>query len=127
MAHDVRIVKHIGDEVMLVGSNAANVVRTVWRIMRFIDSHPAWRAARAGVAAGFAVTRDGDYFGPVVNTAARLATLAEPGEVLANDTVAGAVDVEEFAVDDTGERLLRGFDQPIRVSRLHPVESASIA
>jgi adenylate cyclase len=127
MAHDVRIVKHIGDEVMLVGSNAANVARTVWRIMRFIDSHPAWRAARAGIAAGFAVTRDGDYFGPVVNTAARLATLAEPGEVLANEAVAGAVDIEEFAVDDTGERLLRGFDQPIRVSRLHPVESASIA
>jgi adenylate cyclase len=127
MAHDVRIVKHIGDEVMLVGSNAANVCRTVWRILRFVDSHPAWRAARAGIAAGFAVTRDGDYFGPVVYTAARLATLAEPGEVLVNEAVAAAVDLEEFAVDDTGERLLRGFEQPIRVGRLHPVESASIA
>jgi adenylate cyclase len=128
LAHDVRIVKHIGDEVMLVGARAPDVVRTVWRIVRFVEMHPAWQAARAGIAAGLAVTRDGDYFGPVVNTAARLATLAEPGEVLVNDAVAGAVDVGEFAVDDTGERLLRGFEDPIRVSRVRPlVASPSIA
>jgi adenylate cyclase len=128
LAHDVRIVKHIGDEVMLVGARAPDVVRTVWRIVRFVEMHPAWRAARAGIAAGLAVTRDGDYFGPVVNTAARLATVAEPGEVLVNDAVAGAVDVGEFAVDDTGERLLRGFEDPIRVSRVRPlVASPSIA
>jgi adenylate cyclase len=128
VAHDVRIVKHIGDEVMLVGSDAAHVARTVWCILRFVDSHPAWRAARAGIAAGFAVTRDGDYFGPAVNIAARLATIAEPGEVLVNEAVASAVDADEFAVDDTGDRLLRGFEQPIRVSRVRPlVESTSIA
>ena len=128
LAHDVRIVKHIGDEVMLVGAAAADVVRSVWRILRFVELHPAWRAARAGIAAGFAVTRDGDYFGPVVNTAARLATIAEPAEVLVNDAVAAAIDAQEFAVDDTGERLLRGFEQPIRVSRVRPfVESPSIA
>ncbi len=74
------------------------------------------------------MTRDGDYFGPAVNTAARLAVIAEPGEVLVNEAVASAVDTEEFAVDDTGDKMLRGFDQPIRVSRLRPlVESTSIA
>lgn len=128
LANDVRVVKHIGDEVMLVGSAAANVARAVWRIMCFVDSHPAWSSARAGMAAGSAVTRDGDYFGPVVNTAARLATVAEPGEVLVNEAVSAAVDPREFAVDDVGERLLRGFEQPIPVSRLRPlVESSSVA
>jgi adenylate cyclase len=128
VAHDVRIVKHIGDEVMLVGTAADDVAHTVWRILEFVDSHPAWSAARAGIANGFAVTRDGDYFGPAVNTAARLATIAEPGEVLVNDAVAEAVDPHEFAVDDAGERSLRGFEQPIRVSRLCPrVESTSMA
>jgi adenylate cyclase len=128
LAHDVRIVKHIGDEVMLVGSRAPDVARTVFRIMRFVDTHPAWRGSRAGIASGFAVIRDGDYFGPVVNTAARLAGLAEPGEVLVNEAVTVAVDDAEFAVDDAGHQLLRGFDETILVSRLRPrIESPSVA
>ena len=38
---------------------------------------------RIGLSAGPVISRDGDYFGPVVNLASRLTELAEPGEVLA--------------------------------------------
>src|SRR5262249_23132440 len=37
---------------------------------------------RIGLAAGSVISRDGDYFGPVVNLASRLTELAGPGEVL---------------------------------------------
>jgi hypothetical protein len=44
-----------------------------------------------------------------------------------NEAVAAAVDPAEFALDDAGDQLLRGFEQPIRVSRLSTrVESSSI-
>lgn len=124
LVHDVRIVKHIGDEVMLVGRTASDVAGAVCRIMRFVVGQPAWRGARAGLAAGYAVTRDGDYFGPVVNTAARLAAVALANEVLVNDAAASALEGEGFSLDDAGEKLLRGFDRPVHVSRLRPdVES----
>ena len=56
-----------------------------------------------------------------MNTAARLAGLAEPGEVLVNEAVT-------VAVDDAGHQLLRGFDETILVSRLRPrIESPSVA
>jgi hypothetical protein len=75
MVHDVRIVKHIGDEVMLVGSNAANVAR-VWASCASSTFPPGGGAGRASPAS----PRDGDYFGPVVKCRARLA--GEPRESL---------------------------------------------
>jgi adenylate cyclase len=43
--------------------------------------------ARAGLACGSVVTREGDYFGPVVNLASRLVEIAKPGSVIASDDV----------------------------------------
>ena len=42
---------------------------------------------RGGLAYGDVVARQGDYYGEVVNLASRLADLAIPGEVLADDNV----------------------------------------
>jgi adenylate cyclase len=44
-------------------------------------------AARAGINTGPMVRRDGDYFGSVVNIAARAADYARPREVLVTDAV----------------------------------------
>ena len=38
---------------------------------------------RAGVAAGLAVSREGDWYGPPVNLASRVTGVARPGSVLA--------------------------------------------
>ena len=39
---------------------------------------------RAGLAYGSMLSREGDYYGPVVNLASRLTEIARPGEVLAS-------------------------------------------
>ena len=46
---------------------------------------------RAGVACGALLSREGDYFGPVVNLASRLTELAKPGSVLVSAELAGAL------------------------------------
>jgi adenylate cyclase len=38
------------------------------------------------------VTREGDYFGPVVNLASRLVEIAKPGSVIASDGVHASLD-----------------------------------
>ena len=47
--------------------------------------------ARAGLAYGSVIAREGDYYGPVVNLAHRLVELAYPGTVLVSDELHDAV------------------------------------
>jgi class 3 adenylate cyclase len=57
------------------------------------------------------LSRSGDYFGPTVNLAARLAEQAVPGEVLATPDVAHTAD--GVHVEPAGRRLLKGFADPV--------------
>ncbi len=72
---------------------------------------------RGGVCFGDVITRHGDYYGPVVNLASRLADLAIPGEVLVDGATArSAADAFEFR--EAGRRQLKGFDHPVEVYSL---------
>ena len=68
---------------------------------------------RGGLAHGDLVNIHGDYFGPIVNLAARLVDAAIPGEVLVTDTVA-----EQVGSERAGRRMLKGFDEPVSVHTL---------
>lgn len=90
-----RVVKSIGDEVMFVGI-AEDVARIGVALCRAIQRDVELPPARAGVASGPVIARDGDYYGPVVNLASRLTDLAEPGQVLASSAMR-----EQLAEDDS--------------------------
>jgi adenylate cyclase len=66
--------------------------------------------ARAGVATGSVLSREGDYFGPVVNLASRLTELAYPGSVLVSSEVADALEGDpRFALRRLPRRKVRGI------------------
>lgn len=60
---------------------------------------------------------DWSLTGPAVTTAARIQTIAEPGEILLDDATLRATR-RSFDVEDRGLQLLRGQSRPIRVARL---------
>jgi class 3 adenylate cyclase len=72
---------------------------------------------RMRVHTGEVVERDGDYFGPVVNRAARLMAAAHGGQVVCSDVTAGLVGAETLPVD-LGEHRLRDLSAPLRVFQL---------
>jgi class 3 adenylate cyclase len=115
--HDCRVVKLIGDEVMVVGAAPVSLLAVVDDVLSMVEHHTVLGAARAGVAAGYAIPRDGDYFGPAVNLAARLVGAASPGEVLVDQAVATAAMEHELAIESAGEYALKGFDEPVAASR----------
>jgi len=81
-AHEGRVVKLIGDEVMFVaGSVDAAVAIAIDMIERLtpVDTVPP---VHCGVAFGETVRVGGDVFGPTVNLASRLTGLARPGTVV---------------------------------------------
>jgi class 3 adenylate cyclase len=111
-----RIVKLIGDEVMYVCAdphNACEIARTLTARLR---DHPVLPPVRAGIGYGWVLSRDGDFFGPVVNLAARIVKLASPGSVLVTDDVRRALDDGSFT--SMGARQLKGIDEPVEVFEL---------
>jgi class 3 adenylate cyclase len=106
-----RVVKFIGDEVMFrVHDPAAACFVALTIVARFSDDD-VLPGARAGVAVGDLLVRDVDYFGPVVNVAARATKLARPGTVLATAPVRDAVpEAAGLRLVAVPPRRLKGFD-----------------
>lgn len=111
-----RIVKSIGDEVMIAASDAATVAAIALELIASTEADPAV-APRGGVSAGNVVFRLGDYYGSVVNLASRLTGEAVPGEVLTDQPLEDSSDV---TVQPAGRRILKGFDAPVSVWSIEP-------
>jgi class 3 adenylate cyclase len=87
-----RVVKRIGDELLCVFPNAENAAQAALDIQCALDSGlPSVEMelhARIGFHAGPFLEENGDVFGDTVNLAARVVSLAQPGQILTtSDTV----------------------------------------
>jgi adenylate cyclase len=105
-------VKYVGDGVFLVGRDVDAVVSAARRGIDVLERELPLRA-RAGVAVGPVVRRAGDYFGPVVNLAQRLTTVAQPGTVLAAEPALARLPAQR--VRDRRLIEVRGVDEPVAV------------
>jgi adenylate cyclase len=108
---DARVIKTLGDEVMVVGSDPAALARWAVELPSALPSDEP--PPRIGLHYGEALYRDGDYYGREVNQAARVVARAGGGEVLVTrpvvDVAAGAGDLQ---FDRIGEVGLKGFSEP---------------
>lgn len=108
--HGGRIVKSIGDEVMIAAPDPGRVAYIALDLIANTGESPSV-APRGGVSAGEVLFRLGDYYGPVVNLASRLTAEAVPGEVLTNQ----ALSSPGLTVAPAGRRTLKGFEEPVAV------------
>lgn len=87
-----RVVKMIGDEVMFTIEDervAAEIALTLSDTYR--DDHHL-SDVRVGLSAGPVLQREADLFGPVVNVASRIVSIAHPGSVVCDQEVRDALD-----------------------------------
>ena len=112
--HRGQIVKRTGDGVHAVFAKAPDAVAAALRAQRILGT-THWGTTgplvvRMGTNTGQAELRDGDYFGPEVNRAARVMAAAHGGQVLVSQATAAAVHAAlpaEIALVDLGEHRLR--------------------
>src|SRR5256886_2115577 len=71
----------------------------------------------AGIDAGPAIYRAGDYIGSTVNLASRVTAASSAGEILLTEAVADALSDGEVA-EQIGVRMLRGAGRPLRLFRV---------
>jgi adenylate cyclase len=105
---DARIIKTIGDEVMVVSSDPGALVD--WAV-GFQELHDTRPLPRIGVHYGEVLYRDGDYYGREVNQAARVSARAGGGEVLVTRPIVDAAG-SHLQFEHIGEVRLKGFSAP---------------
>ena len=109
-----------GDGFGAVFSRAANAIAAGLAAQRALSAE-AWVGGpvlrvRMGVHTGEAEERDGDFFGPAVNRAARIMGAANGGQVLVSDLTAGLIEqVADVQLVDLGSIELKGVIEPVHV------------
>jgi adenylate cyclase len=115
---DARVVKTIGDAVMVVGNDVQAMVDWAVGFVGLFEERPE---PRIGVHVGRTLYRDGDYFGREINLASRVVARARGGEVLVTDSVIEAVrGSAHLRFEGIGQVKLKGFDQPRQLCRAVP-------
>jgi adenylate cyclase len=115
---DARVIKTIGDAVMVVGSDASAMADWAVGFQALQGDARPW--PRIGVHCGFALYRDGDYYGTAVNLAARVGARAAGGEVLVTEQVVGAAG-RHLEFEPIGEVRLKGFSEATELFVARPV------
>lgn len=114
LAHEVvnppvRLVKTIGDAVMLVSSDRVKLLDATLELLDAAGRDETLPELRIGVASGWAVSRARDWFGSPVNVASRVTSVAEPGTVLVEESARDAIgDVPGYRWSYIGTRQLKG-------------------
>jgi class 3 adenylate cyclase len=116
--HGGKVVKYLGDGVMLYFGHAEEAVTATLEIVETVTDG-SLPPAHAGIHMGPVVFQGGDYFGRTVNVAARIMERAQPGQVLVSDAVATSCDRQRFALASIGPVELKGVAQPVS---LHAVK-----
>ncbi len=128
-AHGGQIVKTTGDGFHVVFESPANGIASALAGQQAIAAE-TWPQAigplkvRMGLHAGEGQAREGDFYGPEINRAARLMAIGHGGQVLASAAAAGLLKgrlPDGAELIDLGLHRLKGLSDPEQVFQLaHP-------
>lgn len=113
----VRLVKTIGDAVMLVSTDAESMVAAALSLIHAAEEEgQQFPWLRAGLASGPTLPQSGDYYGRAVNLASRITNVARPGSVVLDEATRDAAG-DAFSYSYVGERRLKGLDYRVKLYR----------
>lgn len=120
-----QVIKTIGDEVLYTVTDPVAAAELALALVDREDEDPtaegAYPQVRVGSAYGTVLSRLGDVFGPVVNIASRLTSVARPGRVLLDAELAALVrDEDQFRVRRAPRASVKGYEHLELWSLKHP-------
>ena len=113
-------IKSIGDAVMVRVPDASAAIRLAVRLVGEVGTRHGSLAVRVGAHTGPAVHRDGDWFGASVNLAARVAAVAQRGEVVMTEAThsAGGSAVSEYEIEARQGETFKNVSEPVTLYAL---------
>lgn len=126
----VRLVKAIGDAVMLVSPDAGALLDVALDLVSSAETEGEdYPRLRAGLATGAALHRAGDWYGSPVNLASRVTSIARPGSVVVTETAREAAIAsangggERWRWSSLPPRRIKGVDGSVPLSRVRPASA----
>ncbi len=117
-----RVVKMIGDEVFFAAPTVEVACRIGAEVCQAAAADPTLPSARGAVGFGPVISREGDYFGPLVNLVSRLVKVAEPGALVVTEQAEARLPADRWASDALTPQRVRGLESPVHafaIKRLH--------
>ena len=114
-----RVVKFVGDAALFVAPEPDALVEMAMALV-VDDGSPSSLPTRVGLTFGTVLARDGDFFGPCVNLAARLVDVAGRHEVVGDDGLREAIDPARWVGEALPPATLRGIPDPVTPWRISP-------
>jgi len=124
----VRLIKTIGDAVMLVSSDAGALLDAALELVRLADAEgEEFPRLRAGLATGPALHRSGDWYGSPVNLASRVTGIARPGSVVVTEPTRAAASASangdgRWRWSTLPARRLKGVDAAVALYRVRSLD-----
>ncbi len=121
LPNDARLVKELGDGLMLWFPSAQSAVETSLQLLARFEQHsmetlqPLW--VRMGIHWGRQTRRRDDLIGHDVNLAARIADQAGPSELLLSDETVHQLDQPGSDFEEIGLVVMKGIPDPVRLFR----------
>jgi len=112
-----RLVKQLGDGVLLRFASARDAVDATLEVLAELDRSDL-PSGHAGVESGPLIVRDGDVFGATVNRAARIADVAEAGQLLATADLAQTLPAHMVSSIPVGPARLQGIADEVHLVQL---------
>ena len=114
-----RVVKMIGDEVMFTVATPAAGAEIALALAEGTREADQLSDVRVGLDHGTVLEREGDLYGPVVNTASRITRIAFPGSIVVSESMRDALfDHQEYVLRAMRARYLKDIGRvPLWVLR----------
>ena len=109
---DGQVVKTIGDEVLYTVDDPFDAADLALLLVERSEHDEQFPEVRVGTAHGPVLARLGDVFGPTVNLASRLTSIARPGRVLVDSELAGILREESdtYRLRRTRRTSVKGYE-----------------
>lgn len=108
-------IKWIGDEAMFDLPDPETALRFLARLLPACRAETSIPLTRTGLNHGPVIRRANDVFGSTVNVAARIAAVAEPGQLLAAKSVGDVAAAFGIATRGLGAVALRSVAEPVHL------------
>lgn len=116
---NTNLVERVGDEVLLVSSNAAAAVLTAIKLHMSIDLEPLFPSVHIGIHAGEAYLQEKRYYGTALNLTARIAAHARGGQILCSDRLVDlAGNLPDVEYQALGPVQFKNIAKPVAVFQI---------
>lgn len=125
LPEESQLVEKIGDEVIIAGNDAADLIQVGLKLREKVEKEPNFPAVHIGIHAGCVLEQDGQFFGSAINIASRTAAHARAGQILCTEAAMELVaDKSSISYQPLGEIYFKNVAGPISIFEIDGGHSA---